>query len=80
MMSDVELLELAARYLEFALYAEGAARLRALAGAPVFCDERAIEVIARYSTMLEEAMESDEMNFEMMEILKVEALRELRAE
>lgn len=79
-MSDPEVLMLAARYLEFAFYFREADRLRELAFAPMFCDESALEIIARYSTLLEEAWAADEVNLEMMEFLKVKALKELRAE
>lgn len=71
---------LAARYLEFAFYFAEADRLRALALAPIFCDEAALEVIARYSALLEEAWECDVVDFGMMEKLKVGALNELRSE
>lgn len=79
-MGDAQWLELAAQYLEFALYAEGAARLRALAHAPIFCNEAAWEVIARYSMLLEEAWAADEVNLDEMETLRQEALWELRNE
>lgn len=79
-MSDPEVLMLAARYLEFAFYFAEADRLRALALAPIFCDESALEIIARYSTMLEEQWECDEVNLGMMEKIKVKALNELRSE
>lgn len=79
-MGDAAWLELAAQHLEFALYAEGAARLRALARAPIFCNEAAWEVIAQFSTLLEEAWAADDLNLDEMERLRQEALSELRNE
>jgi hypothetical protein len=53
--------------------------LWALAHAPVFDDERAIEVIGRYSALLEDAFARD-VSPKRMERLRKEALKELRGE
>jgi hypothetical protein len=72
------LFDLAARYLEGALYLSEAKRLRRLAQAPIFSgDEAAVEIIARYSAELEEALDHEAALFDPNAIRR-QALAELR--
>lgn len=74
------LFDLAARYLEGALYLSEAKRLRRLARAPIFIDdEAAAEIIARYSAALEEALE-DETALVDANAIRKRALAELRGD
>ncbi len=74
------LLNLAAQYLEFALYEQEARELRELAGAPILVsDEAAAEVIARYSSILVNAKRCDSTPATLNR-LRRDALNELRGE
>lgn len=74
------LFELAARYLAVALYLDEAVMLRRLAAAPIFGrGDCAVEIIARYSAVLEEALEDEESAVDVNAI-RAAALAELRGE
>ena len=74
------LFELAAGYLEGALYLSEAKRLRRLARAPIFLsDEAAVEIIARCSAELEAALEDDGAPVDLNGMRR-QALAELRGE
>ncbi len=74
------LLNLAAQYLEFALYEQEARELRELAGAPIFeSDEAAADIIARYSHILTNAKRCDSTPATLNR-LRRDALNELRGE